>query len=497
MSDELILVVLLVLVSILVLIVIVAIVGAVLVWRRYGQAASRFLRSRLGGRAAVRPSAPPTVVAPATPGSSGAARAPGGGSAAPAPDREPLTHGDVPADDPRIVALGLEEPTSTDAVLRNLTKVKPLLRAEASESDRIGRTTPLAGGALRATGVFRWCFPVERGGLGASYADRLEAVTQVSRIDAGMGWIVMWISAHGELTSILDEEAYGELYPSIDLPTVFSTTPMGRAVEIAGDMYRIEPGRWRLGSGGYHADRWMGGATVWTASGNPVIDESTGEQKSIAVWLPADKVRQDHDWDPLGVRSSGSSSYYLPEAVEVPRRWTYNLDDQLRRPIFFPFMGVAVGAAQHLVDLTLEALRKKRDAGAEVGAHDRSRLTQALALLDMLVFGLRGYAEYLDAARDESGWISRPDSAWFETAGLSVYETVTKIRDITSDIYGTGYVPAGSEFARVLRDLQVAVAHGWFRGSDTSGNRRWRVDMMLDDPEVRAVWDERVPTAER
>lgn len=401
-----------------------------------------------------------------------------------------VEHGDVEADDPRIVALGLEEPTSTAAVFRNLEKIKPLLRAEVAESDRLGRTSPLAGGAIRATGLFRWGFPAERGGLDASYADRLEAVTQVARIDAGMAWVVMWLGAHGDIAGRLDDQAFAELYPSVDLPTVFSATPLAKAIEVAGDKYRIEESKWRLGSGGYHADRWMAGAKVYTEAGDPVIDEATGEHKVVGVWLPSEKVKQANDWNPMGVRSSGSASYFLTEPVEIPRAWSFNAGADLH-PYFFPFMGVLVGAAQHLIDLTLEALRTKNSAGAEIGSYDRTTLTKSLASLDMLVFGLRGYAQYLDGVRSEraSGELTRGEEAWVHTVGMPVRETLTQIRDATADIYGTGYVSAGSEFGRVLRDIQVAFAHWWFKLSDTGADHGWRVTQMLDSADVVPIWD--------
>lgn len=406
------------------------------------------------------------------------------------PNAEPVTHGDVPADDPRIVALDLEEPASVEAVFRNLEKVKPLLRGEVDESDRIGRTTPLAGRALRATGVFLWGFPAERGGLDVSYSDRLEAVTQVARIDVGMAWVVSWLTAHGDMTARLDDAAFAELYPSIDLPTVFSATPAARAVEVPDGKYRIETARWRLGSGGYHADRWLAGATVWDSSGEPVICEITGEQKFIGLWLPAEKVRQDDDWDPLGVRSSGSASYHLIEPVEVSRQFSFNMGADLR-PYFFPFMGVMIGAAQHLIDLTLDALRSKHRKGAPLGAHDMTELTRAMASLDMLVFGLRGYAQYIDRIRSEraSRSLTLGEAGWIGNVGMPVRDTVLRLRDLTTDIYGTGYVDASSEYGRVLRDIQVAVAHWWFRESDTQADRSERIQMMFKDPSVVPIWD--------
>src|SRR5690606_18554522 len=89
----------------------------------------------------------------------------------------------------------------------------------------------------------------------------------------------------------------------------------------------------------------------------------------------------------------------------------------------------------------------------------------------------------------ESRAITPAESAWIHRVGMPVRTTLLKIRDVTADIYGTGYVGASSEFGRVLRDLQVALAHGWFRLSDTQGDHGKRVQMMLDDPQVAPIWD--------
>jgi alkylation response protein AidB-like acyl-CoA dehydrogenase len=449
-----------------------------------GGGLSYFLIRRLRGRPRARRTSAPVAVPPAAPATPPHASAGRSHTA-----DEPVPKGDVVRDDPRIIALGLEAPLSIAAVFRNLDKIKPLLRQEVPESDRIGRTTPLAGGALRATGVYLWTFPANRGGLDAPYADRLEAVSQVARIDAGMAWVVHWLSSHSELAGRLDEESFTQLYPSLDLPTVFSATPPARAIETGTDTYRIEQARWRLGSGGYHADRWLAGANVFDAAGEPVIDKATGVHKAIGVWVPSDKLRQIDDWNPLGLRSSGSASYELTGPVEVPRGWSFEITGDTGAH-FFPFMGVMVGAAQHLVDLTLQLVRSKRQAGVNTGSHDVTALADAMSSLDMLALGLRGYAQYIDRVRTErAGVFTSEEAAWIHTVGMPVRETLMRVRDITSDIYGTGYVPADSEFGRVLRDIQVGLAHAWFRRSDALDLRTRHMSVVLDSPRFAPIWD--------
>lgn len=401
-----------------------------------------------------------------------------------------VPHGDVPADDPRILALGLEEPASTAAVFRNLERIKPLLREQAPEGDTIGRTTPLAGRAMRSSGLFRLAFPKSRGGLQASIADQLEIVTQVARIDGGTGWTVAILNASGWYGSFLDDESYAEIYPGgVDTPTAFSGWPAAKAVE-DGDHFRIEKGRWNWGSGGYHVERWLGGAKVYDAEGNPVLDDK-GRHKYLGIWLPHEKVRRADNWNPLGVRGSGSSSYYLTEPVRVPQRWSFDYYD-MTRPYAFPLMGVPVGLVQHMLDLTVDGLRTRGRGGAPVGARDRAVLSEVLSDLDLLVFGLRGIARFADDVRAErrSGLLTDDECEWMDTIGYPVRAIMTKARELTQDIYGSGYVDAGSEFARILRDSHVAMAHAQFRYSDSQHPRGSRVDRMIESPQAgTSIWD--------
>src|SRR5690625_3983150 len=99
----------LVMVTLLLIIAIVAAVGVWIValrWRR----TSHGRQPRRRRPASSQPAAPPSATA-------GPPSAPMPGMSAGRPkttDAEPVAHGDVPADDPRIVALGLEEPTSAE-----------------------------------------------------------------------------------------------------------------------------------------------------------------------------------------------------------------------------------------------------------------------------------------------------------------------------------------------------------------------------------------------
>lgn len=394
--------------------------------------------------------------------------------------RDHLEHGDVPSDDPRIVALGLEAPDSAAAVFRNLDKIKPLIRADAPQSDLIGRTTPLVGRAMRDAGLFRMSWVKSRGGLEMSVPDQLEVVTQVARIDGGAGWTVSILNASGHYASFLDDEPYAAIYPDgPDTPTAFSGFPPAKAIEVEGGYY-LEKGRWDWGSGGYHADRFLGGARVWDKDGNPVLDPR-GDHLWLGLWLPPDKVAQAHDWDPLGMRASGSSGYYLTAPVVVPREYSFDYGNPARN-YGLTLMGVAAGLAQHMIDLVVDALRKKSTPdGPGGGQYDRTRLSEAMMTLDLLVFGLRGMAEHLQKVAETRppGTLTADERITMAGVGPAVRDVLIKLRDTLQDIYGSSFTKPGNEFGRVLRDIYVAFAHAQFKWSDATERKSTRADRLI------------------
>jgi alkylation response protein AidB-like acyl-CoA dehydrogenase len=395
------------------------------------------------------------------------------------------------SDDVRIAGLGLREPTSAAAVFANVDAVMDLVAEEAPKSDEIARLTPLAGRALREAGVFRMTFPKEHGGLEMSVPDQLEIVARFGRVDAGTAWTVAILNASGHYAAHLSDEAYAELYPTVDTTTALSFYPPAKAVQVDGG-YLLAEGRWDWGSGGYQADLFCGGAKVYDAEGNRVLRED-GKHKYLGVWLPRGKVRQADNWvDTTGMRASGSSSYYITEETFVPAHHAIDYYEPPRPNVsplhkhlevgFFPLMGVATGMAQHIVDLTLEAVRKRaaREDG-RVSSQIRTALGDAMAEVDMIVSGTRGFADRMQAVIEDGDRVMPPEQVERAMAfGLPVRNAVTRVVDICLDIYGSGYIKRGTEMERILRDVHVARAHPQFKHSTVRDDRGDRVSIAVD-----------------
>lgn len=367
---------------------------------------------------------------------------------------------DSPGDD-------LAPPTSAAAVLANADALAPLIRAEADACEAAAQMTDELAAWFRAAGLFQMGFPASRGGLEVPLADQLEVVTRVSRVDAGAGWNVAVLNASGFYAGRLDEAAYQELYPTRDLPTGGSFHPPGRA-EVVDGGYLVS-GRWDWGSGTRTAEHVVAGCLV-TRDGEPVRREN-GRQALLGVWLPNHAVRHLDNWQALGIRGSGSSSYEVAEPTFVPASHTFDREappnpeaDPLNKHVgllFFPLTGVFVGLAQHIVDLSLDAVRgRARGDASKVDGATKQQLGQAAAEVEIVRHGILEVARRTDELIFTPGRVLDPvEEGRLRVMNSQAGQTLRNVLDLCVDLYGSRYIYQTDPLERVIRDAWGALAH--------------------------------------
>jgi alkylation response protein AidB-like acyl-CoA dehydrogenase len=367
-----------------------------------------------------------------------------------------------------VQAVDFAPPTSPEAVLANADAAGDLIAAEADASDRDGRLTPALAEAFRAAGFFEMGFPRRLGGLEMTLADQVTVVAKLARADAGAAWNVGVLNATGFYASRLADDVYAELYPSRDTPTSGSFHPRGRADRVDGGY--LVSGRWDWGSGSYVAEHIIGGCLVFDAD-EPVMAPS-GRQLVLGIWLPRHAVVHLDNWQVLGQRASGSSSYVIEEPVFVPEGHAFDREalpnpdaDPLNKHVtlvFFPLTGVCVGVAQRALDLALAAVQRRAAAGGGAARDTATRrlLGQAVAEVDSM------FASVTDVARrtDEIIFTPRRILSPLEEMRLAVLnlmaaESLRRVMDACVELYGSHYVFDDDPMQRVVRDVQTALAH--------------------------------------
>lgn len=383
-------------------------------------------------------------------------------------------------------------PTSPAAVLRNADLAANVIAAEADAGDREGRLTPGLSQAFRTAGFYEMGFPRRLGGLEMTLADQVTVVAKLARVDSGAAWNVGVLNATGFYASRLDDAVFGELYPSRDTPTSGSFHPRGRADRVDGGY--LVSGRWDWGSGSYVAEHIIGGCLVFDR-GEPVIGPS-GKQLVLGIWLPRDAIVHLDNWQVLGQRASGSSSYVIEEPAFVPAGHAFDREalpnpdaDPLNKHVtlvFFPLTGVCMGLAQRALDLALAAVQH-RAAAAGSGSIDTATkrlLGQAIAEVDSMFVSVTDIAHRTDEIIFAPRRIlSRPEEMRLAACNLMAAEAMRRTVDACLELYGSHYVFDSDPMQRVLRDVHTALAH--------VGAKRihWQnvAQATLDDPTAPAT----------
>lgn len=363
--------------------------------------------------------------------------------------------------------LELQEPTTAAAVQANADAVLELVAQEADAGDANGRITDRLVRALRDAGLFQMGFPARLGGLEMTLAEQVEVVAKVARVDAGSGWNVGVLNATGYYAGRLGDDAYHELYPSRDMPTSGAFHPKGRAEVVDGGY--LVTGAWDWGSGSYVAEHVIGGALAFK-DGEPVIGPN-GKQLTLGLWLPRDAIVSADNWQTLGVRGSGSTSYAITEPTFVRAEHSFDREaladptaDPLNKHVtlaFFGLTGVCIGVAQHALDLALTSVRRRTAPGAPpLDSATKRALGQACAEVDTVFTGI------LDIARRTDAIISTPGATLTPTQELRLVatnvtaaEALRRVLDLCLELYGSRYLFDSDPMQRVLRDAYGALAH--------------------------------------
>ncbi|WP_066810578.1 acyl-CoA dehydrogenase family protein [Sphingomonas asaccharolytica] len=186
-----------------------------------------------------------------------------------------------------------------------------LLRVVAAQASTIEEQRQLPASlavTLGQHGLFRMLVPRGLGGGELAPLEVLDIVEGLAAADGSAAWCVMVCATTGMLAAYLDPEAAHEIFGSADAIVGGVAAPRGTAAA-SGDGFEIR-GRWSWASASAVCSWLMGGFRVDGESGPPRL-----------AFFPAAQVQLLDDWNPIGLRGTGSGSFEVP-TVHVPSRRT-------------------------------------------------------------------------------------------------------------------------------------------------------------------------------
>ena len=344
----------------------------------------------------------------------------------------------------------------------------PLLEAEAEASSKAGHATPAALDGLREAGMFGLMVPAELGGAELDLPTWCETLEELSYADGGLAWNVLANSTVAAIASRwLDSEAAKTIFADGPTPLAGQFTPRGTAVaDPAG--YRVS-GKYSFGSGS-HQSTWIGGAAMVLKNG-ATVPNALGAPTTIGYFVPRGNVEFAGGWDVMGLQSTGSYDYEVPEQV-LEEGFTFFQHEPAKRgsgaaSLTTDVLGVvghggwALGVGRRAIDEVLRSAKKPQNRATGANAdregflHDISIHDASLQAARMLM--LEVYTD-LDATADRGDTLSPAQYAkCFQVNTYSTRVALNVVRECFEWAGVSAIRP--SVIQRAYLDMSVAAMH--------------------------------------
>ncbi|WP_180897386.1 acyl-CoA dehydrogenase family protein [Martelella soudanensis] len=350
----------------------------------------------------------------------------------------------------------------------------PELHAAQKEINAAARTPERIAAVMEDAGIWKMLVPQAYGGMGARLSTWMRVVTELGRGDAGVAWGVTLNSSCAWMLSAnyprqVIEEVFAD--PKARLAGVFSDRAV-KAHRVEGGLH-IDKGRWFFNSGVYQAD--------WNLLGVPILDDAGNWIAPGVALVPMKDVQLLNDWDPSGLRGSGSTNVAM-EDVFIPQERIINMgacvqglqpvttdEHTVYKVAFGPVMVLilafpVLGAGMHMLesfletvakrDIKLTSYTKQHEAPVthlQIGEVS-AKINAARLILEDACHKLENYAERNEPMpKIERAAITR-DSAY---ANSLVWEAV----DLMASAAGGSWAWNGNEMNRVWQDVKVGTMH--------------------------------------
>jgi len=317
-------------------------------------------------------------------------------------------------------------------------------------------------------GLFRTLVPVELGGVGGTPTDWFRIGVELARHEPSVAWVVTqgaaelgWIAAGG------NESWARELLEDPLGASASSVAGVGKIV--LGEESTLE-GRWGFNSGA-HGATWIGGLSVVADSALP-----DGAPDIRFGWVPADRAEIVEDWDPIGMRGSGSHSTVI-RRQEIDPRWVFSPFEKTANdrgpyrcvvgngnwPITGSVAATQLGAARRAIDEAERLAHEKIPAPEMVRLADMSTVQRALICAEGRWNAARaGVERELELMWEQANGpqeLSREQRLRLFAANAHADNEAVRIVNDMCEITGTAAINLSSPLARMRRDSQALHGH--------------------------------------
>jgi alkylation response protein AidB-like acyl-CoA dehydrogenase len=397
-----------------------------------------------------------------------------------------------------MVATTHDSSVTTDDLLREVERLRPLIEAHRDRAEADRRLSEVVYDAMLEAGLFGMQAPRAYGGYEFHPVETMRVIEAVARIDSAAAWNLSMNQAIPAFAAGLTDAGVRAIYGDGPTTMAGALNPPVAATRVDGG-WRIT-GRCPFGSGCHHV-RWMAMPAMEMEGDRPKVDPATGQPTPFAVYFPRSEAKILDTWHTVGMRGTGSADYavedlYVPDYLTMPVGPLRSPAPGFEGPLFRlnPFTAllgeaaVSVGIAAAMVDAATDLCRTKTPAYNSTPLRDQQLaqflMGRAKARVEASRDTLYRAAEAAYGELVSTGALLSVESKIrLQGAVCFAAEACAEAVRLTNDAIGASSIRIGQPYERHFRDAHVLLQH-----SDKSSARYASMGRLMFGLENDWIW---------
>ena len=356
--------------------------------------------------------------------------------------------------------------------IRRASEIRPILEANAEETDRLRHLPEANVSALKRSGLCRLMVPKAFGGYGADIHTFIAAMAELGKGCGSTAWTASLINVCSWLAALFPEQTQREVWSTgLDTWVAGSLAPHGDAVAVSGG-WKVT-GRWPWASGCKHAQ--------WAACGIHINNER-GEMQNLGLSLmPVADLEIEDTWFMAGMKGTGSNTIvakdvFVPEHRFLPYppafqghyRNQHN-NEIVYRAAFVPVtILILIGSQLGLAQAALEFVREKASSRGVTHTHYTKQsestgfqilLADAAMKIESALLHSYRAADDLDRAAELGQFPDLVARARMRADAALAAKYCRDAVDTLIQAHGTSSLADSNRLQRIWRDIHVASHH--------------------------------------
>lgn len=366
------------------------------------------------------------------------------------------------------------ERATRDTLVARARALRPLLRRNATQTDKERRVVEENIIALTEAGLFRLMLPKRYGGYQVSMRTNLDVISILAEGCGATAWVVNVLNNCAWIVGLMPTRTQDEIFGAdADARVAGVFAPSAQTRRVPGGL--VVSGKWYWASGSLHASWGMLGLLEHDANGR-LVDQYLG-------FAPMRELSIEYTWYASGMCGTGSNcliadEVFIPDHRLMPlpaavggRYLTEHANEALYRSAFVPVialilagpqLGMARAALEHVIEMATQRnipytiYERQADSPAF-----QLQVAEAAMKIDTVHLHAYRAADDIDAAAALGQYLDFRTRARIRADAGYIAKTVTEALGTLISAHGAGSFAESNPLQRIWRDSNTAARHAF------------------------------------